>query len=88
MYFLVSDTGRWATKNNEMIFKYVVFLGETPKDALKYHLIDDEGNDLKVNVADYIQKDIWGHYDYLEEESHEEHSLEDSIFEQHIIKDK
>ena len=54
MYFLVSDTGRWATKNNEMIFKYVVFLGRTPKDALKYHLIDDEGNDLKVNVADYI----------------------------------
>ena len=54
MYFLVSDTGRWATNNNEMIFKYVVFLGRTPKGALKYHLIDDEGNDLKVNVADYI----------------------------------
>ena len=54
MYFLVSDKGRWATKNNEMIFKYVVFLGKTPKDARKYHLIDDEGNDLKVNVEDYI----------------------------------
>ena len=80
MYFLVSDTGCWATKNNEMIFKYVVFLGRTPKDARKYHLIDDEGNDLKVNVADYIQKDIWGHYDYLEEDSHEEWSSEDSIF--------
>ena len=73
MYFLVSDTGRWATNNNEMIFKYVVFLGRTPKGALKYHLIDDEGNDLKVNVAYDIQKDIWGHYDYLEEDSHEEY---------------
>ena len=80
MYFLVSDTGRWATKNNEMIFKYVVFLGRTPKEAIKYHLIDDEGNDLKINVADYIQKDILGYYDYLEEDSHEEYSLEDSIF--------
>ena len=80
MYFLVSDTGRLATKNNEMIFKYVVFLGRTPKGALKYHLIDEEGNDLKVNVADYIQKDIWGHYDYLEEEFHEEYNLQDLIF--------
>ena len=80
MYFFVSGTGRWARKNNEMIFKYVVFLGKTPKDARKYHLIDEEGNDLKINVADYIQKDIWGYYDYLEEDSHEEYSLEDSIF--------
>jgi hypothetical protein len=60
MYFLVSDKDRWATKDNEMIFKYVVFLGNDLKNLRKYHLIDDKGNTINVNIEEYIQKDIWG----------------------------
>ena len=60
MYFLVTDKGRWATKDNDMIFKYVVFLGDNLKNLGKYHLIDDEENTINVNISEYIQKDIWG----------------------------
>lgn len=52
---LVTDKGRWATKNNEMIFSNVVWLTEK-KDAYLYHLIDDNNNDiiLEQPIIDYI----------------------------------
>ena len=52
---LVTDKGRWATKNNEMIFSNVVWLTEK-KDAYLYHLIDDNNNDiiLEKPIIDYI----------------------------------
>ena len=53
MLRLISDYGRWANSDCSMIFKYVVYL-ENENDALKYHLIDDDGNDLHVDVLKYI----------------------------------
>ena len=52
---LVKDKGRWATKNNEMIFSNVVWLTEK-KDAYLYHLIDDNNNNiiLEKPIIDYI----------------------------------
>lgn len=52
---LVTDKGRWATKNNEMIFSNVVWLTEK-KDAYLYHLIDDNNNNiiLEKPIIDYI----------------------------------
>lgn len=53
MLRLVSDYGRWANNDNSMMFRYVVYL-EDENDALKYHLIDDDGNDLHVDVSKYL----------------------------------
>lgn len=53
MLRLISNTGRWANNDCSMIFKYVVYLEDENK-ALKYHLIDDEGNDMHVDVLKYI----------------------------------
>ena len=53
MLRLISDHGRWANSDSSMIFKYVVYL-ENENDSLKYHLIDDDGNDLHVDVLKYI----------------------------------
>ena len=52
---LVTDKGRWETKNNEMIFSNVVWLTEK-KDAYLYHLIDDNNNNiiLEKPIIDYI----------------------------------
>lgn len=52
---LVTDKGRWVTKNNEMIFSNVVWLTEK-KDAYLYHLIDDNNNNiiLEKPIIDYI----------------------------------
>ncbi len=52
---LVTDKGRWATKNNEMIFSNVVWLTEK-KDAYLYHLIDDNNNNIIIEkpIIDYI----------------------------------
>ena len=52
---LVTDKGRWATKNNEMIFSNVVWLTEK-KDAYLYHLIDDNNDNiiLEKPIIDYI----------------------------------
>ena len=52
---LVTDNGRWATKNNEMIFGNVVWLCEK-KDAYLYHLIDDNKNEIILDkpITDYI----------------------------------
>lgn len=54
MVKLVAEDGRWATNGNEMIFSNVVWCGED--EVNMYHLIDKDGNDLKVDVRDYIVK--------------------------------
>ena len=55
MLRLISDKGRWATKNNEMIFTNIVWLCDRD-DALLYHLIDDDKNEIKLdkNIYDYV----------------------------------
>lgn len=55
MLRLMSNQGRWANHDNTMFFKYVVYL-ENENEALRYHLVDDDGNDLHVDVLKYIVK--------------------------------
>lgn len=52
---LVANNGRWATLDNSMIFGNVVSLCEK-KDAYLYHLIDEGGNDIKLDkhITRYI----------------------------------
>lgn len=55
MMRLVADKGRWAKLDNSMIFSNVIYLIER-NDALSYHLIDDNGEEIRLNstVFDYI----------------------------------
>ena len=54
MWKLVSEVGtRWATKENAMVFSNVVWLS-SKKDKNMYHLVDENLNDLKVRVDDYL----------------------------------
>lgn len=55
MFKLVSEVGRWAIKDNSMIFCNVVWLSKK-EDAHKYHLIDDDRNEIKVNIEDCIEE--------------------------------
>ena len=49
MLKLVSANGRWAYKDNSMIFCNVVWLCEEDDKRL-YHLIDDERNEIAVDI--------------------------------------
>ena len=53
---LVSDEGRWALRDNSMIFCNVVWIG-SEKEASIYHLIDSNNNEieLKKPISDYIE---------------------------------
>lgn len=44
---LYSETGRWALLDNSMILSNVAYIMDK-KDALKYHLVDDELNDIPI----------------------------------------
>lgn len=46
MLKLVSDKGRWAINNNEMIFSNVVWLTDI-SEMKRYHLIDDDNKEIK-----------------------------------------
>lgn len=52
---LVIDKGRWATKDNDMIFGNVVWL-VSESDVNLYHLIDDKHNEIKLPkpITEYI----------------------------------
>lgn len=52
---LVIDKGRWATKDNDMIFGNVVWL-VNESDVNLYHLIDNNNNEIKLPkpITEYI----------------------------------
>ena len=52
---LISNNGRWATKDNDMIFGNVVWLC-CEDDAMLYHLIGDNNEEIKLTkpITDYI----------------------------------
>ena len=54
MLKLVSDKGRWAVRDRSMIFSNVVWINSEDIKKHAYILLDDEGNDLEVNMADYV----------------------------------
>ncbi len=55
---LVIEEGRWATRNNEMIFGNVVWLTEE-QDAYLYHLIDENNETIKLEhpITHYIVRE-------------------------------
>ena len=53
MFKLVSDDGRWAYKDNSMIFSNVVCLCDEDDKRL-YHLIDDDKNEITDDVDKYL----------------------------------
>lgn len=53
MFKLVSANGRWAYKDNSMIFSNVVWLCEEDNKKL-YHLIDDNKNEITDDVDKYL----------------------------------
>lgn len=53
MFKLVSANGRWAYKDNSMIFSNVVWLCEEDNKRL-YHLIDDNKNEITDDVDKYL----------------------------------
>lgn len=55
---LVIDKGRWATKDNEMIFGNIVWLCDR-EDVSLYHLIDEDKNEIKLDkdISKYIVED-------------------------------
>lgn len=57
MYKLVTDFGRWATNDNGMIFGKTVYLSEE-KDAYRYHLIDDDGQEIKLSkpISNFLKE--------------------------------
>ena len=52
---LVIDKGRWATKDNSMIFGNIVWLCNID-DVNLYHLIDEKYNEIKLpkKIEEYI----------------------------------
>ena len=52
---LVSEVGKWAIKDNSMVFSNVVWLCNEDDKRL-YHLIDDEGNEIKVDIDKCLRK--------------------------------
>lgn len=57
MLKLVSDKGRWALKDKSMIFSNVIWIEPEDIKKYKYILLDDDGNDLGVRMADYVVDD-------------------------------
>ena len=57
MYKLVSeiDGSRWAVKDNSMIFSNVVWMS-TKEDSYRYHLIDENGNEIKINKDECLEE--------------------------------
>lgn len=52
---LISDKGRWATKDNTMIFSNIVWLTKR-EDVLLYHLIDENKNEIQLekDITEYV----------------------------------
>ena len=59
MVKLVSETGHWALRDNSMIFCNIIWEGSY-NDCLKYHLIDDAGNELPFNLGDWYYQGLGG----------------------------
>lgn len=51
---LVSDNGRFATKDNTMIFSNVVWLVSSD-DIKLYHLIDDNKLEINSDMEKYLK---------------------------------
>jgi len=52
---LVIDKGRWATKDNDMIFSNIVWLVGM-EDINLYHLIDENNEEIKLPkpIEEYV----------------------------------
>ena len=56
MIKLISDKGRWALRDNSMIFGNIIWESSI-ESCRKYHLIDDDENDLPFDLESCIVSD-------------------------------
>ena len=56
MLKLISDHGRWAVRDKSMIFSNVIWVSSNDVKEGRYILLDDNGNNLNVNIADYAME--------------------------------
>lgn len=55
---LISENGWWAYHDNSQMYHYVVYLSEE-KDVYKYHLIDDDRNEIyKPSPKDIVYEEF------------------------------
>lgn len=57
LFKLMSESGRWALRDNSMIFTNVVWVNEEDLLKNKYHLIDENGKEISSRMIDYIIED-------------------------------
>jgi hypothetical protein len=53
---LVSEKGRWALRDNSMIFTNIVVLPDEKSKHL-YHLIDENRNEIEFNLDECFKND-------------------------------
>lgn len=51
---LYSEVGRWALKDNSMIFSNVIWCNRD--DVSIYHLIDEDRNEIKFNLEECMEE--------------------------------
>jgi hypothetical protein len=62
--FIDKDNVRWAYKDNSQIYCQTVWLLDK-KDWMKYHLIDENREEIPCNPQDYLVEDhIWNEHPY------------------------
>ena len=49
MWKLVAEEGRWALRDNSMIFSNVIWIGKRT-EYMKWHLIDENRNEIDIDV--------------------------------------
>lgn len=49
MWKLVTEESRWALRDNSMIFSNVIWISKR-KEYLKWHLIDENRNEIDIDV--------------------------------------
>ena len=62
------DNARWAYKDNSQIYCPVVWLMER-KDYLKYHLIDENKDEIPCDVESHlVEEQIWNEQPFSRDE--------------------
>ena len=66
MKYLYAEEGRWALRDNSMIFGHTVhIISDSPFAAYRYHLIDE--NNEEIYVEDYEKYTFEDDYQYIED---------------------
>lgn len=65
MKYLYAEEGRWALRDNSMIFGHTVHIGDELFAAYKYHLINE--NYEEIYIDDYKKYTFEDDYKYIDD---------------------